>query len=477
MEKIPKIFISYSWTTPEHQEKVINLASRLMSHGVEVILDKWDLKEGQDKYAFMEQSVINPEIDRVLIICDSLYAKKANNRIGGVGEETIIISPEIYGSINHEKFIPVVFEYDQEGKPCLPTYIKSRIYIDLSTDERYEMEYEKLVRNIHDKPMYKKPAIGKPPEWIIEEASDYSALRDIIRQINQTQAVQKGKFNALLRRFVDAFNEKINEMKIDSSKKFDAEMVIDSINKTKDLRDVFLIFLDELILSDADLSGIIKQFFESTYNNIFTELDRTVYYEIEFDHLRFLLWEMLILSVVILLHNERYEDIKKIIATTYFLKNGLNREEVPADFTEFRPYLKSVEEVVKPKSKNPGLFSLTAEILMGREKLPLLTKARIVEADVLLCQLSYIHLKNHMYRYWFPSTYIYIDNSGFLWKKLVSRTYCEKTMSMYGASSIDELKKIAEECNYKREMKYSYSINAAPSIAATININDIGSMP
>ena len=31
------------------------------SHGVEVVLDKWDLKEGQDKYVFMEQCVNNPD--------------------------------------------------------------------------------------------------------------------------------------------------------------------------------------------------------------------------------------------------------------------------------------------------------------------------------------------------------------------------------------------------------------------------------
>ena len=38
---IPKVFISYSWTK---SELVLQVANRLMSHGVEVVLDKWDLK-------------------------------------------------------------------------------------------------------------------------------------------------------------------------------------------------------------------------------------------------------------------------------------------------------------------------------------------------------------------------------------------------------------------------------------------------
>lgn len=60
-------------------------------------LDKWDLKEWQDKYAFMEKCVNDPDVCKVLIICDKSYTEKANNRLGGVGDETSIISPEIYG--------------------------------------------------------------------------------------------------------------------------------------------------------------------------------------------------------------------------------------------------------------------------------------------------------------------------------------------------------------------------------------------
>ena len=58
-DRIPKIFISYAWGS---SDLVLELAQRLVSHGVDVVLDKWDLKEGQDKYAFMERCVNDPEI-------------------------------------------------------------------------------------------------------------------------------------------------------------------------------------------------------------------------------------------------------------------------------------------------------------------------------------------------------------------------------------------------------------------------------
>ena len=61
-KKTPKIFISYSWSV---QEWVEGLANRLMNDGVETILDIWDLKEGQDKYVFMESMVNDKTIDFV----------------------------------------------------------------------------------------------------------------------------------------------------------------------------------------------------------------------------------------------------------------------------------------------------------------------------------------------------------------------------------------------------------------------------
>ena len=120
LNKVPQVFISYSWTTAVFKQKVKRLAEKLMSDGVDVKLDIWDLKDGQDKYAFMEKCVTDPEIDKVLIICDSGYAMKADRRQGGVGDETMIISTEIYQDARQEKFIPVIMERDESGKPYMP---------------------------------------------------------------------------------------------------------------------------------------------------------------------------------------------------------------------------------------------------------------------------------------------------------------------------------------------------------------------
>lgn len=168
MNTPPRLFISYSWSTPEHEQWVIDLATELGNSGVDVILDKWDLREGHDSVAFMEKMVTDPSISKVALICDQIYASKADGRSGGVGTETQIISAEVYAKQNQDKFVAVIAERDGYGKPYLPTYYKSRIYVDLSESDRYAENFEKLLRWIFDKPLYVKPEIGKPPSFIVE---------------------------------------------------------------------------------------------------------------------------------------------------------------------------------------------------------------------------------------------------------------------------------------------------------------------
>ena len=98
----PRVFVSYAWGSQEYQDIVLSLARDLMSDGIDVIIDKWNLKEGNDTYSFMEKMVNDPDVTNVLILLDPIYSKKANERSGGVGTETQIISPEIYDKVTQD---------------------------------------------------------------------------------------------------------------------------------------------------------------------------------------------------------------------------------------------------------------------------------------------------------------------------------------------------------------------------------------
>ncbi len=166
--KQPKVFILYSWSSLDHEDWVLILAKKLRRDGIDVILDKWDIGVGHDKYVFMEQMVTDKDVSKVIIISDRLYKEKADKRIGGVGTESQIISQEIYESVNQDKFIPVVTEYDDRFEPCLPLFLRNRMFIDLSPSANFEENYSLLLRCLFDLPLHFKPALGTPPKHIVD---------------------------------------------------------------------------------------------------------------------------------------------------------------------------------------------------------------------------------------------------------------------------------------------------------------------
>ncbi len=154
----PKVFISYSHDTPNHKKWVSEFSSRLMENQVAVILDQWDLSPGDDVPKFMEKSVL--EADRVLVICTEPYVHKANEGMGGVGYEAMIVTGQLISNLGTKKFIPVI---RQVGKDILlPTALSTRCYINLSDDNIYEEEFNKLVNELRNKPK-NKPLFGKSP--------------------------------------------------------------------------------------------------------------------------------------------------------------------------------------------------------------------------------------------------------------------------------------------------------------------------
>lgn len=171
----PKVFVSYSWSSASHQELVRSWADRLLAEGVEVILDVYDLKDGHDKFHFMEKMVTDPAVTHVLVCCDRVYSEKADARKAGVGTETQIISQEMYGRVEQSKFIPIACELDELGSPYLPVFLKSRIYIDFSGPESVNQNWERLVRTIYGRPLLEKPKLGRPPAYLESSGSSSGA--------------------------------------------------------------------------------------------------------------------------------------------------------------------------------------------------------------------------------------------------------------------------------------------------------------
>ena len=159
MSLVPKCFISYSHDYEDHKEWVLNLATRLVKNGVDVILDQWDLRLGGDLPSFMEGGLT--DVDRVICICSETYVSKANAGSGGVGYEKMILTSELMHNINSEKIIPLI--KNNNSSKSTPVFLQTKLYIDFRNETKYENSYSKLIKEIHGESIKARPALGSNP--------------------------------------------------------------------------------------------------------------------------------------------------------------------------------------------------------------------------------------------------------------------------------------------------------------------------
>lgn len=141
----PKVFISYSWESEAHREWVTDLGTRLLSDGVNVMMDDFQLQAGDQLPHFMERAI--RESNFVLIICTHGYRRSVEERLGGVGYEGNIITAEMLSGVSERKFIPVL--RTKPWNESAPGFCLGKLYVDLSGDPYSDTEYERLLATFY----------------------------------------------------------------------------------------------------------------------------------------------------------------------------------------------------------------------------------------------------------------------------------------------------------------------------------------
>ena len=406
---VPSVFLSYSWTSPEYADQVDQFARDLANAKVHVVLDQWDLKEGHDKYAFMERCVSDPSIDKVLILIDPRYVERADNRDGGVGSETVIISPEVYERTAQDRFIPVIMARDDDGKVRLPTYLKSRIYIDLSDPERYEDQFERLIRNVHGRPQRQRPSLGEMPLYLADDAVELSTGRSLAAFRNallQEKRTQSGYLADYLERVVAAFSSEkgerpptIDELELQVSA---------SIERWTPYRDEFIEMLKLLARygERADLYEHLHGFFEQLLN--IRDGHRQVRWgeEVEVENLAFIGWELFMCSVAVLLRAHRYDGVESILAP-YHVTDWAGRGSIQ-EFSHIGGPFRLLQ-VERQRRLGSRWLTAAAQLLKER-RADSVTWESLAEADTLLWSRSWLAVPRQAN--WHPLTAAYMEYEG-----------------------------------------------------------------
>lgn len=466
-----KIFISYSWTSPTHEEWVLTLATKLREDGVDVVLDKWDLKEGHDIYAFMEGMANDLSIDKVLIICDEKYKEKANLRKQGAGVEAQIITSQIYSQIKQEKFIPIIAQKDASNNPCLPTYLENRKYIDLSSEETFSKEYERLLRNLYQKPEFQKPALGAAPEWLETQEINHYKTSNVLKDLNHSLDRNPKRIKGLLRKFSkDFFELSSSFVYVQKIGVHVDEEIKALIERMLPLRNDFIKFLEfQCENNELDVDILVK-FFEEYYALTHANGKDLQNGGQEFDHFRFMIRELYIYAVIVMLEHEKYGELADFIKNEYFIEKYVGETLSHHGYEMFRLPIQSL--VKRNERLKLNRISIDADILIARAYLPRYDKDKIVNVDLLLYYLSII-LRPNTHSWWFPVAYIYSRKKIPLMQKLVSKKHFERVREIFNVRDSQALVHVLGEFQNKYENGYPGAFETIPPITYHIDLKSI----
>lgn len=457
----PKVFISYSWAGEEYEQQIYKLCKALKENGIEVIYDKWSLKPGNDLNYFMENIITDKELTNVLILLDPSYAKKANNRSGGVGKETQIISEEVYNKVGQTKFIPVIMKKNSDGKIDKPVYLNSILHIDLSNEDEYDDNLKDLIRILFGRDLYEEPPLGTPPVWLDEK-------NEVIKSKEKYSDLKKKISNSLKDYLIQDY---INEI-VDDVSKFNDGEAINHFNSsicgkhyldTVPIRDNFLKLLKMSIYVEDGHKYMVEAI-EKIYNTHNMDFRKDIF------HL--LCYELLIYLTAFYLKYNRFSEVSYLLHHKYFLNYNYSQKNIPSSFIGLREYSDYFDDYIKQRD-NKNYYSGTAHYFYTSTNTLICDTDTFIYADEFLFNASIFMGKIDQWSFWFPIMYCY-DRYGTnikrLAMKLKTKEYLDKFALCLGFTSTNDFKNKYEEIKQQssnglfKEIKYDNSFDRAITV-------------
>ena len=446
-----KIFISYSWSD---QQRVIDIVNRLRSDGIDTLIDVYDLQVGQDKYDFMERSVKDPTVNYVLIFSSKAYAQKADSRKGGVGDETQILSKEAY-DLNKNRIKVILLERDEDGNECLPVYLGSKIYIDFSKPSNEEIEYEKLIRLLYEKPLFRKPALGSKPTYLDEEKVDLFPLR---AELSKLPTGGTRRFS----RFIDEVSKKIHETIAEAE--IDYDNYLEYYGQLQNIREICVDYAVRYYENDGNISDLAIKLVETVVNCCPLGAP-----EIKVDLVRSFAHELLICMVAVIIYYDELEDLRALLSYKYELRSPYHSRNEFVTYSDIYHSSRAFDYINQKEDRKK--ICLQAEQMIGRIQYPYITKESFSTADLVMYHLRPILSSRE--HYWFPLSYLYFEGGIKLWARLESKLYLEYFKKVF---SIDDnrLVNLISNNPYGRQMRLNGAWGEAPWISEFINVEKIG---
>jgi hypothetical protein len=427
--------------------------------------------------------VTDPDVKKVVAICDRRYADKADGRLGGVGTESQIISHEVYSRVAQTKFIPIYVELFEEGEhsgqPALPAFFRSRLGIDMTTPEAAEAHYEQLIRVLYDKPQYVKPPLGKAPSFLGDASRPPVKTEPVLRNLRAAFLAGRPHGRRLAHEYVETLLTSLEDFRLTREGVGGApldEAIVASVRRFVPYRDNWVEFVDLVAehMNDNEGTELLAEFFQQGARYFQWPKGLTSWNRDLADNYRFFLQELALYTVAVLLKRNRYATVGDLLGRSYFVRDDEDARESFKSLEYFRSYLRSLE-VERNRRLELRLLSVAGDLLKENATNPTVTFQDVVQADFLTFLRTLVAHGRH--DAWFPATLVYRDGKLPLFARAESRRYYAALGTVFGISSPDAFRStIADALRTSQlDQRGLFSESMRPiNIADVANLEKIG---
>lgn len=471
----PKVFISYSWSSNEHENWVKMLATDLIKRGIDVTLDRFDLKAGREITKFIEQIRSNSKLDKVIIVSDKAYVEKANSRIGGVGAEAQMITAEIYDQQDEEKFILVVTELDENDAPYVPAFYASRLYIDFTRSELYDEKLKELIHSIIDIPLLTKPKLGDLSAYLANSGQTATLNTSTHCQL-AISALANNEASAMhhTKQFLAALADSLMEFRLPPNFDPDSDDVMNSIAEFLPYRREFSKLVEAIAGNQKShmYGDELHSFFEKVLRHLYPDEQMQIIRRCDFDNYRFFAYEMFLHATAVFIRDNQSSMFNALIEDWYYNechKGRTGKAMVP--YVEFKQPVWSLE--FGKLQKESRRLSITADLIKERCESPEVFN-NLIQADIIL------YLRSNMsdmgdYHAWYPSTVVYLEHPPLeiFARSSSHKRFASRVSPYFSNMQVNEFKQFVQSVSELGELRSAHN-PFCPTLAQMIDLDNLG---
>ncbi len=150
----PKVFISYKHESHSHNEWVKKLAKDLRKHGINALIDEWEIDLGESISDYMAYKISSADSMLFVITEESLAAVEANRKEStAIRFEFQIANARRY----HDHNFRIIGLLRSGIGP--PSHISDNLYIDFKNDKKYKKNLDRLIKSLHGEYKEERPLL------------------------------------------------------------------------------------------------------------------------------------------------------------------------------------------------------------------------------------------------------------------------------------------------------------------------------